>query len=165
MAEAAVQKAHYKIEFPMKVHQTKGAGVKLVLVTLMTARNDIRVHPISTLDNDLIQPDQLSGVESEEWNKYIFNKFVKKVHGKEGKKDFYVCHIAVSTVHKPAWELYLCNLPGDKCRNVLKMQHGWIFTAERDQLFQSKTTTEYETKTASSCCPFKCDKTQTFEVC
>lgn len=100
VAEAAVQKADYKIEFPMKVHQTKGMGVKLVLETLMTARNDIRVHPISTLDNDLIQPDQLPGVESEEWNKYIFNKSVKKVHGKEGKEDFYVCHIAVSTVHK-----------------------------------------------------------------
>ncbi|GFH50505.1 hypothetical protein CTEN210_06981 [Chaetoceros tenuissimus] len=60
-------------------------------------------------------------------------------------------------VNWPALELYLKNLPGDKRTNVIKMQHGWIFTAERDHLFQSKTTAEYETRTESPCCPFKCN--------
>ncbi|GFH50870.1 predicted protein [Chaetoceros tenuissimus] len=96
VAETAVQKANYKIEFPMRAHKTKGLGVKLVLETLMTARE----YLISFLDSDLIQIDQLPGAESENWNKYIFNKSVKKVHGKEDKEDFYICHIAVSTVPK-----------------------------------------------------------------
>lgn len=38
------------------------------------------------------------------------------------------------------------------------MQHGWIFTAECDHLFQSKTTAEYKTRPESPCCPFKCDE-------
>lgn len=76
----------------------------------------------------------------------------------------YICkkiHWSVETFDKvnwPALELYLKSLPGEKQTNLIKMQHGWIFTAEPDHLFQSKTTAEYETRTESPCCPFKCDK-------
>ena len=71
----------------------------------------------------------------------------------------YICKKASWTrdtfdmVNWPALELNLQNLPGDKHTNVVKMQHGWIFTAEPDHLFQSKTTAEYKTRTASSFSP------------
>lgn len=65
-----------------------------------TARHDISIHPTSTIDTDLVQIDQLPGIDLEEWNKYIFNESIKNAYGKEGKEDFYVCHIAVSTVHR-----------------------------------------------------------------
>lgn len=50
------------------------------------------------------------------------------------------------------------NLPGEKLTNMIKMQHGWIFTSERDHLFQAKTKADYKTRTDSPCCPFKCDE-------
>lgn len=58
----------------------------------------------------------------------------------------YICKKASWTkdtfdkINWPALELYLQNLPGDRRMNVVKMQHRLIFTAERDHLFQSKTT-------------------------
>ncbi|GFH50562.1 hypothetical protein CTEN210_07038 [Chaetoceros tenuissimus] len=57
-----------------------------------------------------------------------------------------------------AYEKYLNQLPGAKRTNVLKMQHGWIFTAERDHLFKSGQDDTYETRTASPCCPFNCQE-------
>ena len=61
-------------------------------------------------------------------------------------------------VNWQAYEKYLKQLPGEKRTNVIKMQHGWIFTVERDHLFKSGQEDTYETRTTSPCCPFNCQE-------